>query len=283
MKNKKMYSDLNQNLKNLKSKNCIFPYRKNGFKNFVDYKNFLKLEKQIINGKRKNRYNNIIEELSIQEKLKQKKHELFLPLLETIVKTNAGVKLKSSRNFASYVESETDWDYYAKSFKYPKKWNATIFEFDYEKFKLKYREYIILDGIINTEIISVSIENNIEKITANSIVRKKMDGGVNWVEIKMYIAKKGEYNYHSDKSIEDATKGLQRKIKKIEKNKITMETEINARLYQKITGACWVGVDNFLNSHNWDRKTKMKLKDLLPILENENVWGLNILKDVIVY
>ena len=56
---------------------------------------------------------------------------------------------------------------------------------------------------------------------------------------------------------------------------------MTANKYIKLTGACRAGTENFLNKHDFDFKTKIKIKDLLPLLEESNEWGLSRIKELL--
>jgi hypothetical protein len=92
-----------------------------------------------------------------------------------------------------------------------------------------------------------------------------------------FIAKKGDLTYHAT-TIKKAVLGVLKKENRTSvPTKITLETRMTRRLYHAITGACYVGIDDFLARHNISYKS-MTVKDLLPFLEKTETWGLSVLK-----
>ncbi len=66
---------------------------------------------------------------------------------------------------------------------------------------------------------------------------------------------------------------------KLKKDPIKANTVINVQYYRIVTGACEFGCRNFIEQHKL--KESYKAKDLLPILEKHNAYGLNRIKQLI--
>ncbi len=96
-----------------------------------------------------------------------------------------------------------------------------------------------------------------------------------------YICRKGEYTAHGA-TVKKAKEDLLFKInaEKIKKSPILADTKMTIMHYRLITGACESGVQNWLNN-NPKVKEGIKAKDLLPILEQTNAYGLDAFKKLI--
>ena len=113
-----------------------------------------------------------------------------------------------------------------------------------------------------------------------------------------YVAEKGEFKAHGE-SVKKAITDLQFKIvsEKLKKDPIKPDTEFTVKYYRLITGACDSGVRNWMerNGIAFDvlnpgtdeeetiEKAPMKAKELLPILENTNAYGIEKFKSLVTF
>lgn len=281
IKTKEMWRDFELNCcKNLSlsAANAYYNYKKQ-FKTIKAYKKYLDVaEYEIIRKRFERRENNrTVVELTQKEKILKIKKQMFTLALEKNVRTNAGAVVYNNTIFDYEVKEEADWNYYAKSYRYPKIWKTSVFKINLDAFKLQYRKYLVLDGIVNAEILSVKKYEKYEVVEAVSIIRKKSGFELCCV----YIATDGKNHYHSLESQAKAIKGLQRKLKKIEKSMIKPDTLVSVSLYKKITGACAAGVENWLNKHGFDSNVQIPAQKLLHILKEENAYGWEKLRQAI--
>jgi hypothetical protein len=185
------------------------------------------------------------------------------------IRTNSGLRIEQSKDFSSRISESADWDYYAKSYNYPKVWKTTIFEMDFERFLKIPKNLRILDEIVN-------VKTGKTKRAGNNIIFiatwiKKTRGGY---ETKNgYIARNEtlNINYHSDKSASHAIAGLERKIKagiktELKLNDITPDTVLTQSLFRKLTGACIPGIQEWKAQNNFENKKKAKLKEIYNLL-----------------
>jgi protein tyrosine/serine phosphatase len=98
-----------------------------------------------------------------------------------------------------------------------------------------------------------------------------------------FLVKKGKYTAHGNtvkKSIQD----LEFKIvsEKLKKSPIKKDTVITIQYYRLITGACELGVKQWM-SNNKMIKESYKASELLPILEKTNAYGLDKFKSLITF
>jgi hypothetical protein len=110
-----------------------------------------------------------------------------------------------------------------------------------------------------------------------------------------YVAKKDEFTAHG-KTVKQAIADLEFKVvaEKLKKEPIAPDTELTVMYYRTITGACDFGCREFMEKNGIpyevvnDGKTErtiekkpIKAKDLLPILEENNAYGLQKFKELI--
>lgn len=134
------------------------------------------------------------------------------------------------------------------------------------------------DGIPNLAI--KELNHKVNGITIYKAIWLKHGKGYNQEVVYGFIASKDGYNYHA-KTIKESVSGIMKKINRFSTpEKITLETKITRRLYHIITGACYEGIDDFLEKANILVKS-MTVENLLPILEKHNAYGLNVLKKII--
>jgi hypothetical protein len=268
-----------------KAADALYNYKEADM-NFQEYKKYLRNISEEIYNKQQLRIQQQSTKIekNLKERLSDLKHNLFRDSLNFAVNTNRGCSLYKAAGFKSDVSEDYDWNYYSKSYRHPKKFSTTNFYFNYDAFNFKYKNYVKIDGIVNTQILSFHKCENYILLKTKSIIRKKIERSINWVETSMYIAMSSDmkYAYHSEKSIKHAIKGLQNKIKK-ETFEITSETLVTCAIFKKITGACQTGIENWLLKHNFTRNTKMKAIELLQILKNENEYGWQKLESAIHY
>jgi hypothetical protein len=243
--------------------------------------------KNLLHDRTKKRMERIkfVEKINYKERLKERLNETKILKLEKIIKenyninTNKGLVVLNSEEFRFKISEDVDWSYYSKGYKYPKIWRQTELFIPLKHFKLN-SNYHVIDGIVNTRIFSEKQFGQITIISANCLITKK---GNKIVEERKLIALKGNISYHADK-IGDAKIGLERKIKRLEKGQVdkilTSESYITKNLYHKLTGACFVGINDFINQHE-ELKNRNRIK-ISELLQYNDFWGkdklLNIVK-----
>ena len=108
-----------------------------------------------------------------------------------------------------------------------------------------------------------------------------------------FIAQKGKYTAHG-KTIKKAIEDLQFKriSEKLKKDPIKADTLFTVKYYRLLTGACDGGCRNWMQNNNIPFKVvgdntvevkPIKAKDLLPILEKSNAYGLDKFKQLITF
>jgi hypothetical protein len=127
-------------------------------------------------------------------------------------------------------------------------------------------KYIKADGIF-TEVLSK--KGNIYT------VKKINDAKI------FYLVTNGNYHAHGY-TIAQAKEDLRLKkiSEKLKKEPIKEDTIITIQYYRIVTGACQSGVDNWIKENNIT-KTEYKAKELLPLLEKTNAYGLERFKSLI--
>jgi hypothetical protein len=106
-----------------------------------------------------------------------------------------------------------------------------------------------------------------------------------------YVAKKDGFTAHG-KNIKQAILDVQFKIiaEKLQNEPITPDTELTVMHYRTVTGACDFGCREFMDKNGIAynvvdgrtiEKSPIKAKDLLPILEKSNAYGLDKFKRLI--
>ena len=96
-----------------------------------------------------------------------------------------------------------------------------------------------------------------------------------------FITQKDNKTAHG-KTVKKAVQDLEFKFmaEKLKKESITPDTVITEQYYRIVTGACEQGVMDWKRSNNID-KEEMLAKDLLPILEKTNAYGLERFKELV--
>ena len=98
----------------------------------------------------------------------------------------------------------------------------------------------------------------------------------------IYVAEKGEFYAHGE-TIKKAIEDLNFKIaaETLKKEPINKDTKLTIKHYRLITGACELGVKDWMQSNKV--KEGIKAIDLLPILEKTNAYGLQSFKKLITF
>jgi hypothetical protein len=98
-----------------------------------------------------------------------------------------------------------------------------------------------------------------------------------------FLAKKDSFYAHG-KTIDKAIDDLKFKIisEKIKKEPINKDTVITRQYYRVITGACELGVDEWMKRNNIT-KEEITAEELLPILEKTNAYGFDRFKKLVAF
>jgi hypothetical protein len=108
-----------------------------------------------------------------------------------------------------------------------------------------------------------------------------------------FIAEKNKSTAHG-KTIKKAISDLEFKFiaEKIKKDPIKADTKITVKYYRLLTGACDIGCRNWMQNNKIDFKIigddtveikPILAKDLLPILEKSNAYGLEKFKSLVTF
>jgi hypothetical protein len=99
-----------------------------------------------------------------------------------------------------------------------------------------------------------------------------------------YITQKGNFTAHG-KTIKKAIEDLEYKIiaEKLKKDPIHADTVFTVQYYRTLTGACEQGCKQWLTANNMEDIDSILAKDLLPILEKTNAYGLDKFKQLITF
>ena len=128
----------------------------------------------------------------------------------------------------------------------------------------KLKEYIVVDGIRS---ILLSRKANVTMVLTNSFET-------------LYIVTKDGYSAHG-KTLKQANEDVNFKIEseKLKNEPILKDTIVTVKHYRLITGACEVGVKSWMQENNI--KEGLTAKELLPILERTNAYGVVKFKSLI--
>ena len=98
----------------------------------------------------------------------------------------------------------------------------------------------------------------------------------------IYVAEKDNFQAHGD-SINKAIEDLQFKIisEKLKKEPINKDTVFTIQYYRLITGACELGVKEWMQSHKIEEG--ITAEKLLPTLEKTNAYGVDKFKSLITW
>ena len=229
-------------------------------------------------GKRINRKTTPVKKIGLEKKLEDYKLSILAPNLNKF-KLNGNLSVKFGPEFM-YEKIETaDWNYYSKSYGHPKVFRNVYITVKNDMSIRQIREYGLLDGIPTVEIMSEKTFGNINLVHAKIAC---YDKSKNVYLKKQYIAICSEFAYHAD-TAKKAVSGIQRKMKKaLELSEpITLETKITRKRYAELTGACMAGIIDFCNRHGLSDKKSIKLLDLMPVLENNNAFGINAIRKML--
>jgi hypothetical protein len=217
-------------------------------------------------------YKSFEQDLSLYEKLQAMKLKRFTEVVTTIhpfLNVYSDLKVSVSGNLEFTTEKLQEWGYYSRSYNFPKVTTIAYLKIP----KIVSLKDLVYDGIVTLKIHSRSIKNGITLLDATILSSVKRD----FCEKRVKIVVKGNYSYHAE-TYSEAIGGLFDKIQKtvksyFHKNFITLESEITRNLYSELTGACRFGVNEFCIKNNLQDKKSIKLKDLLPLLEESNAYG----------
>ena len=95
-----------------------------------------------------------------------------------------------------------------------------------------------------------------------------------------FVAQQDKYTAHG-KTIKQAIQDLEFKkiAEKLKNEPIKADTVVTVQHYRLITGACQSGVEGWMRT-NGIEKTEMGAKELLPLLEKTNAYGLSKFKEL---
>jgi hypothetical protein len=123
-----------------------------------------------------------------------------------------------------------------------------------------------------------------DNILSKVLTVSNRKGYVIYVTPSGYITQKGNFTAHGTtvkKSIED----LEFKIisEKLKKDPIYPDTVFTVQYYRTLTGACEEGCKQWLTVNNMNDVDSILAKDLLPILEKSNAYGVDKFKQLITF
>jgi hypothetical protein len=141
---------------------------------------------------------------------------------------------------------------------------------------IKDKSYCYFDGILS-KVLSVSIKKGY------TIYETPFE----------FVCEKGDYTAHG-KTLKKAIHDLEFKIisEKLKKEPIKDDTKFTVKYYRLLTGACDSGVRGWMVQNNIPFKVigddtvelkSMLAKDLLPLLEKTNAYGLDKIKKLIAF
>jgi hypothetical protein len=99
-----------------------------------------------------------------------------------------------------------------------------------------------------------------------------------------YITQKDNFTAHG-KTVKKSIEDLEFKIiaEKLKKDPIHADTVFTVQYYRTLTGACEYGCRQWLTANNMEDIDSILAKDLLPILEKTNAYGLDKFKQLITF
>ena len=149
---------------------------------------------------------------------------------------------------------------------------ATVPQIPAVRLNWKRGKYQKIDGIF-CEIISKKTSKGLIILLAKKLNSKK----------SFFIAQ-GKKMFAHGETIKKAVEDLQFKIvaEKLKKEPIKKDTIITIQYFRLITGACEMGVKNWMQQ-NKITKEKIKAIDLLPLLEKTKAYGLDRFKKLITF
>jgi len=96
-----------------------------------------------------------------------------------------------------------------------------------------------------------------------------------------FVAEKDGFTAHG-KTVKKAIEDVEYKIisEKLKNEPISLDTIVDVNHYRMITGACELGITNWLKENNLKKK-KYKVSEILPILEKTHAYGVERFKSLI--
>ena len=128
-------------------------------------------------------------------------------------------------------------------------------------------KYIMVDGLF-TEVV---------RKRGNVYVVKKINATK-----EFYLVTDGDGNWSHGDTLKKAKEDLVFKVlsEKMKNEPLSMESIVDVPRYRAITGACSTGVQMFRDAHGLT-KDRYTVKELLPILEKNNAYGIQRFKQLI--
>lgn len=218
---------------------------------------------------------------TMQEKLN---NEWKCLLLRYINKAPLGVEVNKAwvgTNFYTKLDTESvrngRWinTRYKQTFYIPKTW--------------KIKNILEADGILS----HIESSHKVGDITVYKVLNIKRHSKYRYLytTVPGYVASHTAldgstvYYHGSEKqSVEQVIKGLKNKMVRKTRNSlpnITMDTTMTISKYMRLTGACKPGCQEFCDRFDLSYEAKIKVSELLPMLEAYNAFGLDKLKNIL--
>lgn len=173
----------------------------------------------------------------------------------------------------SNIDYYESFDKYSNSYRYTKVIQNIDITMNFNKLNdIISKNLLICDNIITFEILNIKQINDIEIFHIYYIKQSK---GSNFSLKRCYLARyiiDNDIFYYHAESVKKAYNGVIKKSKKVKKEKnfqLTLNSVITKKLYQKLTGACNLGINDFIAKNGLENVKSMKLNELLPLLKNE--------------
>jgi len=101
-------------------------------------------------------------------------------------------------------------------------------------------------------------------------------------EKEFYLVTNGKFHAHGD-TLKQAQSDLQFKIiaEKLKKEPIKKDTMISKQYYRIVTGACQIGVDDWVEKNGLGGKEEIRADELLLILNKSNAYGVEKFKSLL--
>ena len=130
-------------------------------------------------------------------------------------------------------------------------------------------KYVVADGILSEVI------NKRGNVYVTRSIGKKVNG---------YLVTDGKFTHTHGETLKQAKEDFRFKVmaENIKKDPIKPGTKITVQYYRIITGACETGCKMWMKQNNI-KKTEYKAKELLPLLEKTNAYGLERFKSLITF
>jgi hypothetical protein len=183
--------------------------------------------------------------------------------------TNGEIEAIIGNEFSYSNSSWLDYDGYSKSYGHPMTCynHHVIVPAGWCEQKIEVVEF---DGIRNWKCRKIS---QIGEVSIYDVVYLHEMRGFEKEFKSCFVASSGIYHYHAE-SQKKAIEGLRKKIKRNKtRYQITLDTYMSREKYHRLTGACREGITDWCESHGVDPTGRMKVRELLPILEQEKPWG----------